>query len=279
MNTLERPGPPSVELAAEISGSGGRNLVLLHGFPFDHTMWRPQIRDLENEARIVAPDLRGMGRSAIAPGGGASMRTHAEDVIAWMDAQKIERATIAGLSMGGYLAFELWRFARGRIAGLALLDTKAEPDSDEAKAGRVATKGAIAKGGMAAVADGMLAKVLGKTTRGTRPAVVDHVRRMILGTKPEGAMAAVDALRTRASSVEDLGRIDVPVIVVVGEEDELTPPSFSQEMAARMPSAELRIVKGSGHVTSLEAPEEATRALRDLLARAFPAEGKQGAAR
>ncbi len=279
MNVLRRPGSPPVELAAEVTGTGPRALVLLHGFPFDHTMWQPQIRDLESAARIVAPDLRGMGRSGIAPGGSASMRTHAEDVVAWMDAQKIERAAIAGLSMGGYLAFELWRLARERIAGLALLDTKAEPDSDESKAGRTKTKDAIARGGMEAVADAMLEKALGKTTRATRPAVVEHVRRMILSTKPEGAMAATDALRDRPSSVDTQAEIDVPVIIAVGDEDELTPPHFSHAMAARIPGAELRIVKGSGHVSSLESPAEVTAALRDLLDRAFPDGGKKGAAR
>jgi pimeloyl-ACP methyl ester carboxylesterase len=194
-----------------------------------------------------------------------------------MDAQGIERAAIAGLSMGGYLAFELWRLARARITGLALFDTKAEGDTEEAKAGRIKTKEAIERGGMEAVAPGMLEKALGKTTRATRPAVVDQVRRMILGTKPHGAIAAVDALRTRPSSVGDLAGIDVPVIIVVGDEDELTPPSFSQEMAARISNAKLRIVKGAGHVSSLEAPEEATRALRDLLNRVQ--EASKGGAR
>lgn len=279
MNVLRRPGPPPVALEAELAGSGPRALVLLHGFPFDHTMWRPQIRDLEAEARIVAPDLRGMGRSGLAPAGSASLRTHAEDVVAWLDEQKIEKAAFAGLSMGGYLAFELWRVARHRIAGLALLDTKAEADSDEAKAGRTKTKDAIARGGMEAVADTMLEKALGKTTRATRPAVVDHVRRMILGTKPEGAMAATDALRDRPSSIDTLAEIDVPVIIAVGDEDELTPPHFSQAMAAGIAGAELRIVKGSGHVSSLESPAEITATLRDLLDRAFPDPGKKGAAR
>jgi pimeloyl-ACP methyl ester carboxylesterase len=242
-------------------------------------MWQLEIRDLSDEVRVVAPDLRGMGRSGIDPGDGASMRTHAEDVIAWMDALGIERAAVAGLSMGGYIAFELWRRARERIAGLALFDTKADADSEEGKAGRIATKTAIAHGGMEAVAEGMLSRVLGPTTRATKPAVVDHVRRMILGTKPEGAIAAAEALRTRPSSARNLGEIDVPVIVVVGEDDELTPPAVSQEMAARISGAELRIVPGAGHVSSLEAPAEVTRALRDLVRRAFPEHGERRAVR
>ncbi len=272
MNPLLRPGTPPVELFAAVTGAGPRALVLLHGYPFDHSMWRPQLRDLGPRARILAPDLRGLGRSGLSVGdadeGGASMRTHAKDVLAWMDSARIERAAVAGLSMGGYLAFELWRLAPSRIAALGLIDTKAEPDSEEGRRKRDAAKATIAKGGMAAVVDGMLEGVLGKTTRATRPGVVEHVRRMILATKPEGARAALEALKTRPSSVGDCRGITVPVILVVGDEDELTPVADSEAMAAQIPRADLRIAKGSGHVSSLETPEVVTRALRDLLDRA-----------
>lgn len=270
MNRLVRPGPPPVELVARSTGSGRRALVLLHGFPFDHTMWSPQLRDLEARMRILAPDLRGLGKSGLDPETGASLHTPAQDVLAWMDSEGIERAAVGGLSMGGYLAFELWRQAPHRVAELALFDTKAEADSEEAKGGRVAASEEIRRGGMAAVAEGMISRVLGSTTRARRPAVVEHVRRMMLSTNPEGALAALDALRTRPSSVADCPRISIPVLVVVGEEDVLTPVGVAQEMAASIPRAELRVVKEAGHVTSLESPEVVTRALRDLVDRSFP---------
>lgn len=266
MNRLFREGNPGLELAASVTGSGPGVLVLLHGYPFDRTMWRPQIRDLEARARIFAPDLRGLGKSG-GEGDAGSMRIHAEDVLAWMDGAGIEKAAVAGLSMGGYVAFELWRRAPSRITGLALIDTKAEADSPAAAQARVQSSETIRTGGMEAVVDGMLERVLGATTRATRPAVVEHVRRMILATKPEGARAALDALRTRPSSVANLGGISVPVVIVVGDEDELTPVAASQEMAAAIPRSELRVLKGAGHVTSLESPEEVTQALEDLLRR------------
>ena len=265
MNRL-RPSKQGPELHALISGTGDRALVLLHGYPFDHSMWRPQLRDLAEEARIIAPDLRGLGKSEWNDADSASMRTHAEDTIAWMDAQGIQRAVVAGLSMGGYIAFEVWRRAPQRVAGLVLLDTKAEPDSPEAREARDKQKEEIARGGMAAICDGTIQRVLGKTTREIGGSVVEHVRRMILTTKPEGARGALDALRDRPSSVPDLPGISVPTIVVVGEEDELTPVSVAQKMAAGIPGAELRVIPRVGHVSSLESPSEVTRALRDALA-------------
>ena len=266
MNRL-RPGENEPELHALVTGAGDRALVLLHGYPFDHSMWQPQIRDLSEESRILAPDLRGLGKSEVKRGEAATMATHAQDVIAWMNEVEMQRAVIAGLSMGGYVAFEIWRRARERVAGLVLLDTNAAPDSEEAKSARDRAKQDIARGGMEAVCEPMLQRVLGKTTRATRAGVVEHVRRMILSTNPDGAIAALGALRDRPSSIPDLPGIDVSTIVAVGEEDELTPVAVSERLAAGILGAELRILPRSGHVSSLEAPAEVTRTLRDLLAR------------
>ena len=264
---LRRRKANGVTAVAAWGGTGGEPLVLLHGYPFDHTMWEPQIRALRRDAKILAPDLRGLGRSELPSGAPPSMDDHAGDVLAWMDDVGISRATVAGLSMGGYVAFAMWRRARERIAALALLDTKAEADSEEAKRGRLEARRAIEEHGMAGIAPGMLEKVLGRTTRRTRPEVVERVRKMILATSPQGAMAAVDALRERPDSVRDLGSIDVPTVVVVGDEDELTPPPFAKTMADGIPGAKLVTAPKAGHVSSLEAPDVVTSALRELLLR------------
>jgi pimeloyl-ACP methyl ester carboxylesterase len=255
------------ELQALVTGTGEQALVLLHGYPFDHSMWAPQIRDLGEETRILAPDLRGLGKSEYKRGEITSMTTHAEDTIAWMNAVGMQRAVVAGLSMGGYVAFEMWRKFRPRLAGLLLLDTKAEPDSTEAKAGRDRAQQDIARGGMAAICEGTVERVLGKTTRATKAGVVEHMRRMILATNPNGAIAALGTLRDRPSSVPDLPGINIPTIVAVGEEDELTPVANSETIVAGISGAELRVLPKSGHVSSLEAPDEVTRAIRDLLER------------
>jgi pimeloyl-ACP methyl ester carboxylesterase len=264
MNRLRSRTTKGVTVFAALEGDGKEPLVLLHGFPFDHTMWEPQIRALRRDAKILAPDLLGLGRSEL-PAPLLSMDDYADDVVAWMDEVGMSRATIAGLSMGGYVAFALWRRARERVAGLALFDTKAEADTDEAKRARLETRKAIGSRGMSEVVEGMLEKLLGKTTRRSRLDVVEKVRRMILATSPEGAMAAVDALRERPDSVPDLAGIDVPAVVLVGEDDELTPPSFARAMAERIPNARLVTVAGAGHVSSLEAPDKVTAVLRELL--------------
>jgi pimeloyl-ACP methyl ester carboxylesterase len=229
-------------------------------------MWTPQIRGLRRDAGILAPALLGLGESRLGPEAAPSMDDYADDVLAWMDETGISRAVVAGLSMGGYVAFAMWRRAPQRVAALVLLDTKAEADGEEARRGRVATRETIAARGMEAVVDGMLEKVLGSTTRRSRPDVVAQVRRMILETDPRGAMAALDALRGRPDSSGTLAGIDVPVTVLVGEEDALTPPDVARDMAARIPGARLVAVPRAGHVTSLEAPDEVTEALRRTLA-------------
>lgn len=268
MNQIISRGTGEV-LQAEVTGQGPA-LLLLHGFPFDHTMWRPQIRELASRARVIAPDLRGLGRSELGQPEQADLKAHARDMIEWLDQENVDRAVVAGLSFGGYIAFELFREAPDRMAALALIDTKADADSPEGRTAREATNRKMQEGGMAAVVEGMIQRVLGETTRAERLGVVEHVRRMILATSPAGACAANSAIRDRPSSRETCARVRIPTMVVVGEEDELTPVADSQVMAASIPNAELRVIPGAGHVTSLEAPADVTAALAALLDRAFP---------
>lgn len=257
--------PDGTLRTAVLTGAGREPLVLLHGYPFDPSMWAPQLRALERDARILAPDLLGLGASRLARGAAPRMDDYADDVLAWMDDAGISRATVAGLSMGGYVSFALWRRAKERVASLVLLDTQAGADGEEARKGRVAAREALAAGGMAAVVDGMIGKVLGATTRARRPEVVDHVRRMILATDAAGAIAATEALRERPDSTPTLATLDVPVTVVVGEEDTLTPPAIARAMADGIRGARCVVVPGAGHVSPLEAPDAVTAVLRQVL--------------
>jgi pimeloyl-ACP methyl ester carboxylesterase len=265
MERLRRRTSAGGDFSAILDGEGRHPLVLIHGFPFDATMWRPQVQALRSEARLLAPDLPGMGASRLPPGAAPSIDDHAADVLAWMDDAGMSRAVVAGLSMGGYVALAMWRIAPERIRALALVDTKAEADSQDAKKARLDTRAVLEAKGLEGVVDGMLSKVLGATTRRTKPDVVGHVRGMILGTRVEGAVAAVDALRTRPDRTALLPTISVPTVVVVGEEDELTPPAVARAMADRIPGARLVSIPAAGHVTSLEAPEKVTAVLRGLL--------------
>lgn len=263
---IRRAGGGVSAVAAHV-GDGFPSVVLLHGFPFDHTMWSAQLVALRRHGTLLAPDLPGMGRSELpstqfAP---LTMADYAADVVAWMDHFGFLRPVVVGLSMGGYIAFELWRRYRSRVGALVLMDTKPQADGPEAQAGRRAMADTIQAGGMAAVVDGMIEKVLGATTRQTRPDVVERLRRVILATEPAGAVAALHAMMYRADSSADLATIDVPTAVIVGEEDALTPVEVAREMADGIPGATFRAVPGAGHVSAMEAPDVVSTALSEFL--------------
>jgi pimeloyl-ACP methyl ester carboxylesterase len=258
--------PDGATLRAVLGGDAPRDLVLLPGFPFDAAQWEPQLRGLADVARVLVPETRGLGGSDLGPSRTASMSDYAADVAAWMDQVGMKRATLGGLSMGGYIVFEMWRRHRDRVDALVLADTKAEEDPPEGKWARVAMGDAIRAEGMHGVTEGMLEKVLGATTRRLRPAVVERVRDMIQATKPAGAIAALDAMRERPDSVADLATIDVPTLVLVGAEDSLTPPIGARRLARAIEGAGFVEIEDAGHVSALEAPDAVTRALRRFLA-------------
>jgi len=240
----------------------GRPLILLHPFPFSADAWRPQLDRVPDGWRFLAPDLRGFGPSS---GGGApalTMDDHARDVVALMDAWKVERAVVAGLSMGGYIAFALFRLAPERIDALVLADTRPQPDTPEGRKGRLALLETLRSNGVSAVADDMLPKLLGETTRRERPTVVAQVRAMIEEAAPAAIEAAVQALLSRPDSTSDLARIGCPAIVIVGEEDTITPPADARAMHAAMAGAQLTVLPRAGHLSNLEVPDEFTNALR-----------------
>lgn len=232
------------------TGHGPSAVVLLHAFPLHGGMWAAQVEALARKHRVVVPDYRGLGRSAPAPAA-STMPLLAEDVRALLAHLRIERAGVAGLSMGGYLAFELWRQAPGLVRGLALCDTKAGADTPEGAAGREAfAKGAL-EHGLAWVADQMVPKLLRPDPD---PAVVKQVRALIGAGTPAGVAAAQRGMARRPDSTPTLATIKVPTLVVVGEQDGLTPPAEAEKIAAGVKGARLARLPGAGHLPCLEAP-------------------------
>lgn len=233
-------------------------ILLLHGFPLDHRMWRAQREALEKEGwRVVVPDLRGFGK-APAGRGPATMREYAGDVLRLADRAGIGRFVLAGFSMGGYVAFEVCRQAPSRIQGLALVDTRAEPDSDEARAGRAATAEKVRAQGVGVVADAMLPKML---TPRAPPRLVEEVREMMLAQKPEGVTHALHAMGARPDSRGTLAALRAPTLVLVGQEDAVTPPESSKTMAAVIPGARYQVVQGAAHLAPMERADEVNEAL------------------
>ena len=261
---LRRIAVNGVNLAVDVRGQGPA-ILFIHGFPLDHTIWDHQLAHLDGWM-CIAPDLRGMGQSD-APDLGYSMATYADDLLALLNSLGVERAVLCGLSMGGYVAFEMIRRARTRVRGLILVDTRAEADSAEARKARDASSALAREGGAVAIAEAMLPRMLASAAAVENPGLVDRVRRMMEATPVAGMLGAIATLRDRTDSAALLPTLtDLPSLVVVGEEDQLTPPALSQAMADLLPNSRLIVVPGAGHLTPMEQPDTTTDAVAEFLA-------------
>lgn len=250
-------------LAVHTAG-GGLPLLLLHGFPLDHAMWAAQ-EPLAEHGRLVVPDQRGFGAS---PGPGpTSMEELADDAAALLAALHCGPAVVCGLSMGGYVAFAMWRLGRARIRGLVLADTRAGADSADARARRRQMLSLLAEKGTGSIAAAMLPGLLGETTRRSRPGLVAQVRGLIEANAPQAIAAAIGAMMDRPDSTPGLPEIGVPARLIVGEEDTLTPQTLADEMRRLLRAADLVTIPEAGHLSNLEAPQAFNAALADYLAR------------
>ncbi len=253
-----------VEMAYDEEGRGDA-FVLLHGFPFDRSMWREQSEVLSAGFRVIAPDLRGLGETPLGGVAAARMDEMAEDLAALLDALNVERALLCGLSMGGYVAFEFFRRFPHRVRALVLADTRPQADTDDGKRAREENARKVLREGMRPLVDSMLPKLLSASTRERRPGVAERVSAMMLAARPEGAAAALRGMAVRRDQTELLSRIDVPTLVIVGAEDAITPPSDAEAMAAKIDGARLVRLEGAAHLSNVERPEEFNRALVEFL--------------
>jgi pimeloyl-ACP methyl ester carboxylesterase len=238
-------------------------LVLVHAFPVGMRMWESV--SIPPGWRAIAPALPGFDGADPAPADSTSIDDYARAVLSVMDHLKIDNAVAGGLSMGGYVSFALWRLARLRWRGLILADTRAGADSEQARAGRQKLLDRVKAQGSEGVAEEMLPKLLGDTTRSGRPRVVDDVRRLVQRQTREGIGAAIVRLRDRPDSTPLLDEIGVPVLVVVGDEDAVTPPPESELMQARLQDARLARIPGAGHLSCMEQPQAFSAAVAGFL--------------
>jgi pimeloyl-ACP methyl ester carboxylesterase len=242
----------------------GEALVLLHGFPFDRSMWREQSEVLSATCRVIAPDLRGLGETPLG-GEAATMGAMAEDVAALLDASGVRRVVLGGLSMGGYVAFEFFRRFPERVRALVLADTRPQADTDDGRRTREENARLVLRDGMRPLVESMLPKLLSASTREHNPEVVERVRAMMLAVKPEGAAAALRGMAGRRDQTALLPEINVPTLILVGAEDPITPPSDAEAMAAKIEGSRLVRVEGAAHLSNVERPEEFNRALKDFV--------------
>lgn len=247
----------------EVLGQGPP-VVLLHPFPANHELWKPAAQALLPRYKLVLPDLRAHGESELGEGP-AFMQKHAADLARVMDDAGASRASIAGISIGGYTIFEFWRQARERVAALALFNTKAQTDSSDARAARLKAADEVVERGTEQFFQGMAQKVIGKTTHATRPDLVDGALRLMRKMSPQDVAGVQRGMAERPDSVPTLKTISVPTLVVTGDEDGLTGLPEAQLMHQHIPGSQMRVISHAGHFAVWEQPEEAGRLLRQFL--------------
>jgi len=263
-----------VHYAAAGDEHAPQTLVLIHGFPLGVRMWEPQLTRLGlllNEPaaasrwRLLAPSLPGYdGSDSVAQ---PSMDDYASHVLAFLDHQGVATAVVAGLSMGGYVAFALLRQAARRVTGLVLADTRSGVDSEQGRAGRNRMIEMVTAGGARAAADDLIPNLVGPTTMGTRPDVIAALRQMIEAQPPAAIVDSTRAMLARQDAGPLLPSLRLPALVLVGEEDTMTPPEESERISAALPGATLVRVPRAGHMSNMENPEPFNDAVRGFLQR------------
>jgi pimeloyl-ACP methyl ester carboxylesterase len=241
----------------------GLPLVLLHGFPLDRRMWDAQVAELSAHWRVIAPDLRGFGTSRWqAP---FSIPDLAQDVHTMLTQLAALPCVLAGLSMGGYVALAFARKYHQDLRGLILVDTKAEGDTSEQREGRAKMIDLVQKQGSKAVADQMVPKLVAEDVPRMRPAVAAAVRTLAEACPPKTIEYALEAMRDRPDQSPHLGSIKVPTLIIVGDADAITPVPVSQKMQQGIAGSELVVIKGSGHMSTMEQPAQVSQAMARFM--------------
>ena len=244
---------------------GGDPLVLVHGHPFDRSMWRPQVEHFGGSGwHVIAPDLRGYGETTVVPGE-TPLETFARDIAGLLDHLGVERFVLGGLSMGGQVVMECHRLFPERIRGLLLADTSPQAETASGKRSRNEAADRLLREGMGPYADEVLPKMVAPANIRELPTVAEHVLAMMRAAPAEGAAAALRGRAERPDYVDMLARIEVPALVVVGSDDEFTPVSDAELMHERIPDATLVVVEGAAHMPNLEREAEFNDALQRFL--------------
>jgi pimeloyl-ACP methyl ester carboxylesterase len=260
---MERVRSDDVEIFYEIRGSGPP-VVLLHPFPCHHEFWNPVAGALASRYRLILPDLRGHGDSEIGEGP-ALMQKHASDVAGVLASAGVGKAAFIGCSIGGYILFEFWRRFRERVTSLALCDTRSQSDTADGRTNRLKAAAAVLEQGTEPFIESMIPKLMGRTTVGTRPDLVDGARAMMRKMSAEDICLVLRGMAERPDSVADLKSINVPTLIVIGEEDVLSTVADGELMRQNIAGSELKVVPKAGHYAPWEQPEAVGTVLRQFL--------------
>jgi 3-oxoadipate enol-lactonase len=253
------------EIFYDIAGTGP-SVVLLHPTPSDHEFFLPVSQFLSSKYRLIIPDLRGHGESSLG-NGPATMQKHAFDVARIMDHAGVDRVPLLGVSIGGRVIFEFWRRFRDRVTALVLCNTEARADTPEAQANRLRNVDDVLKRGTEPFFESMLSKLLGETTRRSRPDLVEGALRMARRMSAEDVAGVQRGMAARPDSVSTLKTISVPTLIITGDEDVLTGVPDAELMKQNLAGSELKVVAKAGHFSPWEQPEEVGKLIRSFLDR------------
>jgi pimeloyl-ACP methyl ester carboxylesterase len=251
------------EIYYDVTGSGP-SVVLLHPFPVHHELWLPIVQMLSSRYRLILPDLRGHGESSLG-NGPATMQKHAADIARVMDDTGVDRAPLIGVSIGGYAIFEFWRRFRDRVTALVLCNTKAQADSPDARANRLQTADDVLQRGTEPFFESMIQKLLGETTRRSRPDLAEGALRMMRKMSAENVAGVQRGMAERPDSVATLKTITVPTLIITGDEDITTGVPEAELMKQSISGSQMKVVARAGHYSPWEQPEEVGRLLRQFL--------------
>ena len=253
------------QLAYGDTGGDGPVVLLVHAFPFNSTMWQPQVDALGDRYRLITPDLTGFGGSD-APEDRSSytMDAWADQLAGLLDHLGLDKVVLGGLSMGGYASFAFLRRHRERVSALILADTRAEADPPEGIEKRTNQQGMVEREGTSGLIDALVGALLSEDTRTNKPDVVDHVRKA-MDNPAAGFIGALEAMKGRPDSSDELASIDVPTLVIVGENDGVTPPDAARKIHEHVGGSRLVTIPSAGHISNLESPEAFNSAVAEFL--------------
>jgi pimeloyl-ACP methyl ester carboxylesterase len=242
----------------------GIPLVFLHAFPVNQQLWTDQLDKLQNHCRAISLDLRGFGQST-ALEGTISMDQMAADVRELLTALGIHRVVLVGLSMGGYVSFAFYRMYRESVRAMVLADTRATADTPEARERRYKSADRVERNGVSSITEETVSALLGHTSIEQRPSVVQRVRTMIESNSPAGIAGAQRGMAARRDSTDLLPDVDIPVLVISGAEDNLTPVAEMESMQKAIRGSRLMVIEAAGHLSNIECPDEFNAALLDFI--------------
>lgn len=253
-----------IKMGYDETGKGETPLVLIHGHPFDRSMWKEQMAAFGSKFRVIAPDLRGYGESGVLSNK-TTLEEFALDINVLLDELNAEQIVLCGLSMGGQIALEFYRLYPTRVRALILADTFATLDDAERKQARYDAADRIEKEGIEIYADEVLPKMIARQTIVKQPDVKTHVLSMMRGTLPQGAAAALRGRAERIDYTPLLPQIKVPTLIVVGSFDEFTPVADAEFMRDKICGSKMAVIEGAGHLPNLEDPAAFNRIVSDFL--------------